>query len=159
MSLAYAGWNSNKRVTTKVNHNMPPIRMNHVAVVVADVETALTFWRDALGLPLHHTERNEDEAVNIAFLPLGEGEIELIAPITDDSGVAKYLAKRGAGLHHICIEVQDIEVIRERLAAHGAELINETPKTRPDGTKYLFVHPRSTGGVLLELYELPSDKS
>ncbi len=134
---------------------MPPIRINHIAIVVEDVPTALRFWQQALGLPLNHTERNEDEAVEIAFLPLGEGEIELIAPITEGSGVAKYLAKKGAGLHHLCIEVDDIEASAAQIAASGAELINDTPKTRPDGTRYLFVHPRSTGGVLLELYELP----
>ncbi len=133
---------------------MPPIRINHVAVVVEDVPTALKFWQQALGLPLHHTERNEDEAVEIAFLPLGEGEIELIAPITEDSGVAKYLAKKGAGLHHLCIEVDDIEAAAAQITASGAELINDAPKTRPDGTRYLFVHPRSTGGVLVELYQL-----
>ncbi len=134
---------------------MPPIRINHVAIVVEDVPTALKFWQDALGLPLNHTERNEDEAVEIAFLPLGEGEIELIAPITENSGVAKYLARKGAGLHHLCIEVEDIEASAAQITASGAELINDMPKTRPDGTRYLFVHPKSTGGVLLELYELP----
>jgi methylmalonyl-CoA/ethylmalonyl-CoA epimerase len=131
-----------------------PIRINHVAVVVEDVQAALGFWRDALGLPLAHVEHNEGEAVDIAFLPVGEGEIELIAPFTGDSGVAKYLAKKGAGLHHICLEVADIESALARIAAHGAELITETPKVRPDGTRYAFVHPKSTGGVLLELYEV-----
>ena len=134
---------------------MPPIKINHVAVVVEDVPTALKFWQDALGLPLHHTERNEGEAVEIAFLPVGEGEIELIAPITEDSGVAKFLAKKGAGLHHLCIEVEGIEAAAAQIKAAGAELINDAPRTRPDGTRYLFVHPKSTGGVLLELYELP----
>jgi methylmalonyl-CoA/ethylmalonyl-CoA epimerase len=131
-----------------------PIRINHVAVVVDDVQAALGFWRDALGLPLAHVEHNEGEAVDIAFLPVGEGEIELIAPFTEDSGVAKYLVKKGAGLHHICLEVADIGHTLARIAAHGAELITETPKIRPDGTRYAFVHPKSTGGVLLELYEV-----
>ncbi len=134
---------------------MPPIKINHIAVVVENVDAALTFWRDALGLPLHHVEHNTDEAVDIAFLPVGEGEIELIAPFTGDSGVAKYLAKRGAGMHHLCIDVDDITAVMNQLAAKGVELITETPKTRPDGTRYGFVHPRSTGGVLLELYERP----
>jgi methylmalonyl-CoA/ethylmalonyl-CoA epimerase len=136
---------------------MPPIKINHIAVVVEDVNTALNFWQKALGLPLHHVEHNQDEAVDIAFLPLGDGEIELIAPFTEDSGVAKYLAKRGAGLHHLCIEVEDIEAALAQIAASGAELINESPRSRPDGTKYAFVHPKSTGGVLLELYELKKD--
>ena len=132
---------------------MPPIKINHIAVVVEDVQTALGFWHEALGLPLQHVEHNEGEAVDIAFLPLGDGEIELIAPFTEDSGVAKYLAKKGPGLHHLCIDVDDIAAALERLKAHGIELINEEPRTRPDGTRYAFVHPKSTGGVLLELYE------
>ncbi len=130
------------------------IRINHVAIVVENVDDSLRFWRDALGLPLQHVEHNTDEAVDIAFLPTGESEIELIAPFTEDSGVAKYLAKKGAGLHHICLEVADIDAALERLRAHGTELINEPPRARPNGTRYAFVHPKSTGGVLLELYEV-----
>jgi methylmalonyl-CoA/ethylmalonyl-CoA epimerase len=133
---------------------MPPIRINHIAVVVADVHAALSFWQGALGLSLSHTERNEGEEVEIAFLPVGDSEIELIAPITEGSGVAKFLANRGPGLHHLCIEVDDITVSLAQLAANGAQLINETPRTRDDGIRYAFVHPKSTGGVLVELYEL-----
>lgn len=130
-----------------------PFKINHVAVVVEDVNAALRFWRDALGLPLQHLEHNEDEAVDIAFLPIGEGEVELVAPFTAESGIAKYLAKRGAGLHHLCLNVTDLNAALARLREHGTELINETPRTRPNGTRYAFIHPRSTGGVLLELYE------
>jgi methylmalonyl-CoA/ethylmalonyl-CoA epimerase len=134
---------------------MPPIRINHVAVVVDDVPSALRFWQRALGLRLSHMERNEGEEVEIAFLPVGDSEIELIAPITEGSGVAKFLASRGAGLHHLCIEVDDIAASMAQLAANGAQLINESPRMRDDGTRYAFVHPRSTGGVLVELYQLP----
>ena len=133
---------------------MPPIKINHIAVVVEDVNTALNFWQNALGLPLHHVEHNEGEEVDIAFLPVGDSEIELIAPFTGTSGVAKYLAKKGAGLHHLCIEVDDIEAALKQIISAGAEMINDTPKTRPDGTLYAFVHPKSTGGVLLELYQM-----
>ncbi len=133
---------------------MPPLKINHVAIVVEDVNAALAFWRDALGLPLHHLEHNESEAVDIAFLPVGEGEIELIAPFTEDSGVAKYLAKKGAGLHHICLEVENIGEAIARITTGGGEMINAEARTRPDGTRYAFVHPKSTGGVLLELYEV-----
>ncbi len=121
--------------------------------MVDDVHEALNFWQKALGLPLAQIEHNDDELVDIAFLPLGEGEIELIAPFTDDSGIAKYLAKRGAGMHHLCLEVEDIEAVMQQLVANHIELINDTPRIRPDGRRYAFVHPRSTGGVLLELYE------
>ena len=135
---------------------MSPIKINHVAVVVEDIDEALKFWRDAFGLPLHERRNNEDEKVEIAFLPIGESEIELVAPTTDDSGVAKYLAKKGSGLHHLCVEVDDIAVAMKQITDGGAELINDAPKSRPDGTKYAFVHPKSTGGVLVELLELVS---
>lgn len=134
-----------------------PVKVNHIAVVVADVDNALKFWRDALGLHLERTEQNDTEAVNIAFMPVGDSEIELIAPTTDSSGVAKYLAKTGGGLHHICLEVEDIEAALAQLTAHGIELINETPRTRPDGIRYAFVHPKSAGGVMVELYEIPQN--
>ena len=133
---------------------MPSINIDHLAVVVEDMNAALNFWRDALGLPLGGTERNDHEAVEIAFLSAGQSRIELLKPTTDDSGIAKYLAKKGAGMHHICFGVEDIEAALRRIAAQGVELINETPRTREDGTRYAFVHPKSTGGVLVELYEL-----
>ena len=130
------------------------IRINHVAIVVSDLEKALAFWVDALGLPLQRREHAPDEAVEIAFLPTGEGEIELLQPTDDQSGVARFLDNRGPGLHHLCLEVDDIEGAMERLREHGAELINETPRVSDDGQRrYVFVHPKSAGGVLLELYE------
>lgn len=131
------------------------MKINHIAVVVDDLSTALGFWRDALGLPLERTEENAEEQVKIGFLPIGESEIELLQPTEPESGIGKYLAKRGAGMHHICLEVDDIEASITQLQQHNIELINETPKTRPEGTRYCFIHPRSTGGVLVELYELP----
>ncbi len=131
-----------------------PVRVNHIAVVVQDVDTALSFWRDGLGLELQRTEANPNEGVNIAFLPVGDTEIELLAPTSEDSGVAKYLAKTGGGLHHVCVEVQDIQASLEHLKAQGISLINEAPRVRDDGIRYAFIHPKSTGGVLVELYEL-----
>jgi methylmalonyl-CoA/ethylmalonyl-CoA epimerase len=131
-------------------------RINHLAIVVEDVQAALGFWRDALGLELGKVQRNEGEEVDIAFLPLGEGEIELLAPINQTSGVAKYLAKRGAGMHHICLEVDDVVATMHRLTEHGVELLNDTPKVNEHGVKYCFVHPKSAFGVLVELYEKPA---
>jgi methylmalonyl-CoA/ethylmalonyl-CoA epimerase len=132
-------------------------KINHIAVVVADVQQALGFWRDALGLPLERVEHNPHEQVDIAFLPVGAvGEIELIAPTTQDSGVARYLAKTGGGLHHLCLEVDDIRAALSSLAVRGIELITPEPRQREDGIWYGFVHPRATGGVLLELYQLPA---
>jgi methylmalonyl-CoA/ethylmalonyl-CoA epimerase len=132
---------------------MTPIKIDHLAVVVDDMDKALNFWRDALGLSVSATEHNEHEAVDIAFLPVGESRVELLKPTTDDSGIAKYMAKRGAGMHHLCIAVADIEAAMQQISASGVELINETPRTREDGTRYAFVHPKSTGGVMVELYE------
>jgi methylmalonyl-CoA/ethylmalonyl-CoA epimerase len=133
---------------------MPPKALNHVAVVVDDLDSAIKFWKDALGLPLERNEENASEEVRIAFLPVGESKIELLEPTTADSGIAKYLAKRGPGIHHLCVEVDDIATAMNRLIENGAELINDTPRTREDGTRYAFVHPKSTGGVLVELYEI-----
>lgn len=133
---------------------MTLIKIDHLAVVVEDMPTALNFWQKALGLPLQGTETNEQEAVDIAFLPVGESRIELLKPTTEDSGIAKYLAKRGAGMHHLCLAVEDIESVMNQLSAQGVQLINETPRQREDGTRYAFVHPKSTGGVMVELYEV-----
>ncbi len=130
-------------------------RIAHIAIVVEELEEALRFWRDALGLALAHTEHNAAESVKIAFLPLGESEIELLQPTDPQSGVGKFLAKRGAGMHHLCVEVADIEATMARLRAHNVELINETPRERPDGTRYAFIHPKSAFGVLVELYQAP----
>lgn len=133
---------------------MPKIRrMDHLAVVVADLDEALTFWRDALGLPVAEIAAVPQEHSAIAFLPLENGEIELVQPTDDESGIARYLAKRGPGMHHICLEVDDLDGMLARLKARGVELINPEPVTKPNGVRYAFVHPKSAFGVLVELYE------
>jgi methylmalonyl-CoA/ethylmalonyl-CoA epimerase len=137
-----------------MNTNITNIKINHIAIVVDDVQKALGFWRDALGLPVQKVERNEGEEVDIAFLPLESGEIELIAPINETSGVAKYMAKRGMGLHHLCLEVPDIEAAMNNLRERGVELLNDTPKVNEHGTRYCFIHPKSASGTLVELYQL-----
>jgi methylmalonyl-CoA/ethylmalonyl-CoA epimerase len=134
---------------------MPHIKsINHVAVVVDDMEKALSFWRDALGMDLHELRDVAVENSKIAFLPLEGSEVELVLPTSDDSGIAKYLAKRGPGMHHICLEVDDIAGMLAQLRTKGVRLINEEPRTSTDGKKYAFIHPESTAGVLVELYEL-----
>ncbi len=130
-------------------------RLDHVAVLVPDLDQALAFWQDQLGLSLDHVETVSSMAVKIAFLPLGESEIELVQPTTEDSGLAKYLAKRGPGLHHICIETDDIKGKLAELKEKSVRLIDEEPVLMDDGRQLAFIHPKSTGGVLLELYELP----
>ncbi|MGB1286498.1 MAG: methylmalonyl-CoA epimerase [Aggregatilineales bacterium] len=133
------------------------IKINHIAVAVPDIDAALPFWRDALGLPYEQTDDVPTEAVKVAFLAADDAHIELVQPTTDDSGIAKYLAKRGAGMHHLCFEVEDIEAAMQQLTEHDVELINETPRQRDNGTRYAFVHPKSTGGVMIELYETPKN--
>lgn len=134
---------------------MPQIKaINHVAVVVEDMEQSLAFWRDALGMKLHELRDVPAEKSQVAFLPLAGAEVELVMPTTDDSGIAKYLAKRGEGMHHLCLEVDDIEGMLAQLKAKGIRLINEEPRTAEDGKKYAFIHPESTGGVLVELYQV-----
>ena len=134
---------------------MPVIKaINHVAVVVSDMEKALSFWRDALGIHLHELRDVPAEKSQVAFLPLAGAEVELVMPTTDDSGIAKYLAKRGPGMHHLCLEVDDIESMMAQLKAKSIRLINEEPRLAADGKKYAFIHPEATGGVLVELYQL-----
>ena len=130
------------------------IKINHIAVVVPDMAEAKRFWVEALGMTLEREEEVAAEAVNVAFLPAGESEIELLEPTDKESGVARFMASRGAGIHHVCLEVDDIEAKMERLRAHGVNLINEEPRLTEDGKKYAFIHPKSSGGVLIELYEL-----
>jgi methylmalonyl-CoA/ethylmalonyl-CoA epimerase len=135
--------------------NMPKVKkINHVAVVVDDMEKALSFWRDALDMDLHELRDVPAEQSQVAFLPLPGSEVELVMPTTHDSGIAKYLSKRGPGMHHICLEVDDIEGMLEQLRSKNVRLINEEPRTTSDGKKYAFIHPESTAGVLVELYQL-----
>lgn len=131
------------------------MKLNHLAIAVPDLDAALSFYRDALGLELQRIEAVEREGVRVAFLPLGDSEVELVQPTRDDTGIVKWMNKHGAGMHHVCLEVDDIEATLARLVAHDCELINPQPVARDDGTRYAFVHPRSTFGVLVELYEKP----
>ena len=128
-------------------------RIDHIAIVVEDIESALGFWRDALGLELQHVEDVPEQKSLVAFLPVGVSEIELVRPTTDDSGVARYLQKRGPGMHHISLEVDDIEGMLAQLKAKGVRLVNETPVMGAGGMQIAFIHPESTHGVLVELYQ------
>lgn len=128
-------------------------KINHVAIVVADIDESLKFWQDGLGIKLDHVEDVPSQKSMVAFLPLGESEVELVKPTSQDSGVAKFLEERGGGMHHLCFEVDDIAGMLADLKVKGIRLINEEPLTLP-GRKMAFVHPKSTGGVLVELYEV-----
>jgi methylmalonyl-CoA/ethylmalonyl-CoA epimerase len=130
------------------------IRIDHVAIVVDDIDNALHFWRDVLGLQVTHVEDVPDQQSVVAFLPTGESEVELVKPTADESGVYRYLRKRGPGLHHICFQVDDIEATLDKLKEHGVCMINPEPVIGTGGKKIAFIHPESTQGVLIELYEL-----
>ena len=132
-------------------------KINHIAVAVNDIEGALKFWRDALGMELSHVEEVPSQKSVVAFLPAGEGEVELVKPTSEDTGVAKFLADKGPGMHHLCLEVDDIEAKLAELKEKGVRLINESPQELP-GRKMAFIHPKSTGGVLVELYEVVGEQ-
>jgi methylmalonyl-CoA epimerase len=129
-------------------------RVHHVAVVVRSLETALAFWRDVLGLPLERVADVPSDRVRIAFLPAGESRIELVEPTDDTTGVARYLAKHGEGVHHVCLEVPNVAEALTRLAIEGIELIDTAPRRGAEGP-VAFLHPRSCHGVLVELIEAP----
>lgn len=128
-------------------------KINHVAIAVPDLDSSLVFWRDALGLELDHIEDVPSQKAAVAFFPVGDSEVELVKPTSDDTGVAKFLAERGGGMHHLCMEVDNIDDMLADLKAKNVRLINETALVLP-GRKMAFVHPKSTGGVLVELYEI-----
>ncbi|MGD0806116.1 MAG: methylmalonyl-CoA epimerase [Anaerolineales bacterium] len=127
--------------------------INHIALVVPEMEQALKFWRDILGLPLQGVNDMPEQSSRIAFLPAGVGEVELVQPTTPDSGVAKFLQKRGPGIHHVCFETDDLDGMIDLLKGKGVRLIGEKPSTGAGGKRMIFIHPESAGGVLVELYE------
>lgn len=128
-------------------------RIDHIGIAVENIKEALDFFECALDLKLERVESEEGGRTQVAFLPVGTTEVELVEPQDKESGLAKFLAKRGEGVHHICFEVDDIEGALARLKEQGAQLIDETPRENSTGHKYAFVHPKSAHGVLIELYE------
>jgi methylmalonyl-CoA epimerase len=128
------------------------MRIDHLGIAVKSLDQALAFYRDQLGLAVSMRETVEHERVNVAMLPLGEPRIELLEPTQADSVIGKFLEKRGEGLHHIAVKVPDLNASVEKLKESGARLLNE-PRQGAGGHLYVFVHPSSTGGVLLELIQ------
>jgi methylmalonyl-CoA/ethylmalonyl-CoA epimerase len=129
--------------------------LDHVAIVVRDLDAAIRLYRDTLGLELTAVEEVPEQHVTTAIFGRGMGRVELICPTTIDSGVARFLAKRGEGLHHICLEVEDLDAALAALRKSGAPLIDETPKPGAGGARVAFVHPKGTNGVLTELRQGP----
>jgi methylmalonyl-CoA/ethylmalonyl-CoA epimerase len=129
-------------------------KIHHIAVVVRDMEPALAFWRDDLGLELETVMPIPSDRVDIAFLPVGEVKLELVRPTDDTTGVARFLEGRGEGFHHVCFEVPNLAEALLRLEIDGIELIDTAPRKGAEGP-VAFLHPRSCHGVLVELIEAP----
>jgi methylmalonyl-CoA/ethylmalonyl-CoA epimerase len=129
------------------------MKIEHIGIATRALDEALLFWREALGLELEATEEVAEQRVRVAMLPIGESHIELLEPTDADSPVAKFLEKRGPGIHHIAVRVSDIRATLESLKKQGMRLIDETPRTGAGGCLVAFVHPSSAQGVLLELVQ------
>jgi methylmalonyl-CoA/ethylmalonyl-CoA epimerase len=129
------------------------MKIEHIGIATKGLDEALRFWRDALGLEVVETEEVAEQKVRVAMLPVGESRVELLEPTSEDSPIAKFISKRGAGIHHIAVRVEDIRASLERLKEQGLRLIDETPRIGAGGCLVAFVHPSSANGVLLELVE------
>lgn len=130
-------------------------RIDHVAIIVRNIEQALIFYRDTLGIVPGEIKEVPSEQVRIAFLPMGGpggSEIELLEPTTPDSSLSRFLEKHGEGLHHICLEVEDIDAALHEMQEKGAQVLDKEPRIAAEG-RAIFLHPRGTNGVLLELLE------
>jgi methylmalonyl-CoA/ethylmalonyl-CoA epimerase len=129
------------------------MKIDHLGIAVRSVSDSLTFYRDALGLELSCTETVEDQGVHIAMLPVGESRIELLEPVSEETPVGRFIAKRGEGLHHICYEVEDLASKLDELKSRGVRLIDGYPRRGAEGKLVAFLHPASASGVLVELVE------
>jgi methylmalonyl-CoA/ethylmalonyl-CoA epimerase len=135
------------------------VTLDHVGIAVADLGEALSFYRDALGLEVEPPEDVASQSVRAHFIPAGQSALELLEATADDSPIAKYVAKRGPGLHHITLRVDDIHAALARLKSRGVRLIDETPRPGAHGSLVAFIHPLSAHGVLVELKEATVNSS
>lgn len=131
-------------------------KVEHIGVAVASIEKAVHVFRDLLGLPLERIYESDAVKTRIAFFPLGDCTIELIEPLDPESPAAKFIQKRGEGIHHLCLGVENIETALRDFEAKGIALLNKTPRRTQDGRLIAFLHPKSTHGVLIELEEIAS---
>lgn len=132
---------------------MKPTVVDHIGIAVKNIEEALQFWEKTLGIHCTGVEEVAEQKVKTAFLPLKDTEIELLEPTADDSPVAKFIEKKGEGIHHLAIRVENLEEALETMKARGMRLIDEKPRYGAGGARIAFVHPKTAGGVLLELSE------
>jgi len=129
------------------------MKIDHFGIAVRSISDSLSFYRDALGIELGGTETVDDQGVNVALLPVGETRIELLEPISEDTAVGRFIAKRGEGLHHICYEVEDLESRLGELRSRGVRVLDGYPRRGAEGKLVAFLHPASANGVLVELVE------
>ncbi len=132
------------------------LKVDHVGIAVKSLDDRVGFWQDGLGLSLSGTETVPSEGVRVAFLPAGTSRVELLEATRPDSPIAKFIEKKGEGIHHITFEVERIQPVLDRLKAKGVPLLDDTPRPGAEGTKVAFLHPRAAGGVLVELVEKPA---
>jgi len=128
-------------------------RIDHIGVAVEDIDAAIELYRDSFGMELAHRETVESQGVEAVLLDVGEGHVELLAPLGPDTPVGKYMAKNGPGLHHVAYAVDDIDAALKGIAAAGIQLIDSEPRVGIRDSRVAFLHPRSTGGVLTEIVE------
>jgi len=129
------------------------MKIDHIGIATRQLDEGLAVWRDALGLKVDSTEEIADQGVRVAMLAVGESHVELLEALSPDSSVGKFIAKRGPGIHHIAVEVEDINASLADLKSKGARLIDEKPRVGAGGCLIAFVHPATTNGVLLELVQ------
>jgi methylmalonyl-CoA epimerase len=128
-------------------------RIDHIGVAVEDIDAALELYRDSFGMELAHRETVELQGVEAVLLDVGDGHVELLAPLGPDTPVGKFMAKNGAGLHHVAYAVDDIDAALEKLSAAGLRLIDSKPRVGIRDSRVAFLHPKATGGVLTEIVE------
>ena len=136
---------------------MKIIGIEHIGIAVNDLEVTSSFWERVLGIPHTHTEDVESEGVRTKIFDTGKGKIELLKSINNNSPIRKFLEKRGSGIHHVCLQVENINNAINELKDLNIQVLSEEPKIGAEGYKIFFVHPKSTGGVLVELAEKSSD--
>lgn len=128
-------------------------KIDHLGIAVSDIESGKKFWQDIMGLKLEGTETVEEQKVTTGFMPVGESEVELLESTSPDGPIAKYIEKRGAGLQHVAFRVENIDEALAELKEKGVQLIDQTPRNGAGGARIAFLHPKATGGILVELCE------
>lgn len=134
-------------------------KIDHIGVAVNNLEESLHIFKDVLGMKCSGEEEVKEQNVRVAFLPVGESEIELLESTSPDGNIAKYIEKKGEGIHHIAFEVEDLDVMLKKLQKKGVRLIDKEPRYGAGGARIAFLHPKSTNGILMELCEHKSQKA